>query len=201
MARQLKGKTAIVTGASSGIGRSIARHLGQEGVIVYLVGRSDERLNAVRQEVEDAGGNAVTFPADIRDLAQIDHVVERAISETGRLDIMVNNAGLGLGTTIADTDPENWREMFDVNVIALLKGAQTAINAMRRGGFEGHIVNIGSIAGREKGSGVYGASKAAVNYIGEALRQELEGRRHPCRSDSSGFGGYQLRTKQASRTS
>lgn len=176
MSKQLSGKTAIVTGASSGVGRAIACQLARAGATVYLMGRSAQRLDAVKAEIEAAGGIAVACPSDLRDLRQIDAVVERAVVETGALNIMVSNAGLehGLLTPIAEGDPEQWREMFDVNVLAVLKGAQAAILAMRKGGFAGHIVNVGSVAGRDGGSGVYGATKAAVNYIGTELRRELE---------------------------
>jgi NADP-dependent 3-hydroxy acid dehydrogenase YdfG len=87
---------------------------------------------------------------------------------------MVNNAGLSYPDAIATGKFDHWKEMFDTNVLALLAGSQAAIKAMRKGGFEGHIVNISSIGGRREGAGVYGATKAAVNMIGETLRAELE---------------------------
>ncbi len=176
MTGQLSGKTAIVTGASSGIGRAIAQHLGAEGATVYLVGRSQERLDAVKADIEKAGGKGVPFPCDVRELTPLQAVVDKAVADTGGLHIMVNGAGLehGFGQPFADSEPDDWREMVEVNILALLMGSKAAINAMRKSGSAGHIVNIGSVAGRREASGVYGATKAFVNSIGTTMRQELE---------------------------
>ncbi len=174
MAKSLTGKTAIVTGASSGIGSAITRALAGEGAEVYAVGRTETALKALVEEIAKTGGKAHAVAGDLRDPSTIAGIVDRAVKETGRLNIMVNNAGLSFPDSIATGKFEHWREMFETNVLALLAGAQAAIKAMRKGKFEGHIVNISSIAGRREGAGVYGATKAAVNTIGETLRAELE---------------------------
>lgn len=174
MTRGLNGRTAIVTGAARGIGRAIARALAREGAHVFLAGRGEADLKLVADAIAADGGTATAVPLDVRDAGAIEGVVERAVDETGTLNIMVNNAGLSYPGAIADGRVEHWREMFEVNVIALLEGAKAAINAMRAGRFEGHIVNISSIAARGQRSGVYGATKAAVNAIGENLRGELQ---------------------------
>ncbi len=174
MSRTLSGKTAIVTGASSGIGQAIARALAGEGAEVYVAGRTETALKALAAEIKDAGGKAHAAVVDVRDPASISGLVDRAVKESGRINIMVNNAGLSFPDSIANGKFEHWREMFETNVLALLAGAQAAIKAMRKGKFEGHIVNISSIGGRREGAGVYGATKAAVNMIGETLRMELE---------------------------
>jgi len=174
MSKKLSGKTAIVTGASSGIGGAIARALAGEGAEVYVVGRTDTSLKALTAEIAKAGGKAHAAVVDVREPGSIAGLVERAVKETGRLNIMVNNAGLSYPDAIANGKYEHWREMFETNVLALLAGSQAAIRAMRKGKFEGHIVNISSIGGRREGAGVYGATKAAVNMIGETLRIELE---------------------------
>jgi len=171
--RELSEKTAIVTGASSGIGRAIALRLGQAGAHVYLQGRTQAPMEDARKEIEGAGGRATVAAFDIRDHDALRALVERAVSETGRLDIMVNNAGLSHPGPIVDGDPEQWREMYEVNVVALLVGCQAAARAMKEGGRPGHIVNISSIAAQNRESGVYGSTKHAVNCLSATLRKEL----------------------------
>lgn len=173
--RRLSGGTACVTGASSGIGRAVARALGAEGVHVFVSGRSAEKLEATAEAVREAGGKATAVPGDVRELEHVRGLVEHAHRETGRLDVMVNNAGLSHPGAIADQEPEEWREMLEVNVLALLVGAQEAIRAMRACGAEGHVVNVSSVAARNDAAGVYGATKSAVNAISSTLRKELEG--------------------------
>jgi NADP-dependent 3-hydroxy acid dehydrogenase YdfG len=170
----LKGKTAVVTGASSGIGRAIAEKLGSAGAHVYLAGRTQDAMDASRERIDAAGGRASGAVLDVRDVGQVQGLVDRALQETGRLDIMVNNAGVSYPTAISDADPEHWRAMLETNVLGLLAGCQAAIRAMRKCGAEGHIVNISSIAAQRSDSGVYGATKHAVNYISSTLRRELE---------------------------
>ena len=174
-APSLTGKTAVVTGASSGIGRAIAERLGTAGAHVYLAGRTVAAMDDSKKRIEAAGGQATSVVTDVRDTAQVQGLVERAAEETGRLDIMVNNAGVSHPSTIIDADPAEWREMFETNVIALLAGCQAAVRAMRKTGAQGHIVNISSVAARRPDSGVYGATKHAVNCISGTLRNELEG--------------------------
>ncbi|MGH2899599.1 MAG: SDR family oxidoreductase, partial [Solirubrobacteraceae bacterium] len=111
---------------------------------------------------------------DVRDPAQVRGLVDRAVRDTGRLDIMVNNAGLSHPAPILDGDPEEWRAMFETNVVALLTGCQAAVRAMRKCGAQGQIVNISSIAAQRPDSGVYGSTKHAVNCISATLRRELE---------------------------
>jgi len=101
-------------------------------------------------------------------------LVEQAVRRTGRLDVMVNNAGVSFPTPIVDGDPEEWRTMLETNVLALLVGSQAAVKAMRACKAEGHIVNVSSIAAQRPDSGVYGATKHAVNCISATLRRELE---------------------------
>jgi len=170
----LQGKTAVVTGASSGIGRATAERLGQAGAVVYLVGRTTADMEQSRARIEASGGKAEVVTLDVRDFDALAAVVDRAAHDTGRLDIMVNNAGVGYQEAILDGTLDKWRELLDVNVLALLVGTQTAVRAMRRAGHGGHVVNISSVGALRPESGVYGATKYAVNYLTEGLRTELE---------------------------
>ena len=174
-AQILGGKTAVVTGASSGIGRAIAEKLGSAGAHVYLAGRTPDAMEASKARIEDNSGKATPVVANVRDVAQVMDLVDRAANETGRLDIMVNNAGVSHPSLIIEANPEGWREMLETNILGLLAGCQAAVRAMRRTGTQGHIVNISSVAATLPDSGVYGATKHAVNCISNTLRAELEG--------------------------
>jgi NADP-dependent 3-hydroxy acid dehydrogenase YdfG len=171
----LSNRTAIVTGASSGIGRAIAEKLGAAGAHVFLAGRSSAPMEESAKRIREAGGRASVAVLDVRDVEAVRGLVDDAVRETGRLDVMVNNAGLSYPAPIVDGDPEEWRSMLETNVLALLVGSQAAIRAMRACKAEGHVVNISSIAAQRSDSGVYGATKHAVNCISATLRRELEG--------------------------
>jgi NADP-dependent 3-hydroxy acid dehydrogenase YdfG len=170
----LAGRTALVTGASSGIGRAIAERLGGAGVHVWLAGRSAAPMNESADAIRAAGGKADVRSVDLRDLDAVRALVVEAHTSTGRFDLMVNNAGLSHPAPILAGDAEQWREMFEVNVLALLVGCQAAVQAMRAAGNGGHVVNISSIAAHRRDSGVYGATKHAVNALCATLRGELE---------------------------
>jgi NADP-dependent 3-hydroxy acid dehydrogenase YdfG len=168
------GKTAVVTGASSGIGRAVALRLGEAGAHVFAAGRRAEALAGTVEMVAGAGGAATAVAAELRDPDAVQGLVDRAMTETGRLDVMVNNAGVSFRGPLADGDPEAWREMLEVNVLALAVGSRAAVRAMRACSAEGHIVNVSSSASRLEAPGFYGATKTAVNAITASLRRELE---------------------------
>ena len=170
----LEGRTAIVTGASSGIGRAIAEHLGAAGAHVFLSGRTASPMEDSKKNIEASGGKASVITADVRDVAQVRGLIDAAVDATGRLDIMVNNAGLEYPAPIIEGDPEEWRTMLETNILALLVGCQAAVKAMRACGAEGQIVNISSVSAQRNNSGVYGSTKHAVNVISASLRDELE---------------------------
>ena len=170
----LKGKVAAVTGASSGFGQVIAETLGKAGAHVYMCGRTLQPMEASKAVIEEAGGGVTLSAFDMRDVAAVDTFVRDAAGHSDRLDILVNNAGLGYTTPIAEGDPEEWREMLEVNVLGLLVGCQSAIRVMRDTDSKGRIINISSIAAIRRDSGVYGATKHAVNCINATLRTELE---------------------------
>jgi NADP-dependent 3-hydroxy acid dehydrogenase YdfG len=174
MAGELAGKTAVVTGASSGIGRAIAESFGAAGAHVLLGGRTPQAMAQSVAEIIDAGGTAEAHVLDVRRVDEMRGFVAHATESTGRLDIMVNNAGLSHPEAILDEkDPEHWRTMLETNIFALLVGSQAAVEAMRACGAEGHLVNISSVAAQRSDSGVYGATKHAVNTINNSLRREL----------------------------
>ena len=174
MSRSIQSRTVCVTGASSGIGRAVAEHLGGLGAHVFLMGRTSAPMEESAARIEAAGGRAEVSAFDITDSAALQAWIQGAADSTGRLDALVNNAGFGDMGSIVDGDPEMWKGMLDVNVLALAVGAQAAVKAMRATGSEGNIINISSTASLRRDSGVYGATKHAVNCINGTLRAELE---------------------------
>ncbi len=169
----LSGRTAIVTGASSGIGRAIAERMGRAGAHVILSGRTAEPMQQSAASISDAGGRATVVIGDVRQPSAIDELIATAIDADGHLDIFVNNAGVAFLGGVLDGNAEQWQAMLDTNVLALLVGSTAAIAAMRAVGNRGHVVNVSSVAALRPDSGVYGATKHAVNVITNSLRQEL----------------------------
>lgn len=173
--RSIDGRTVCVTGASSGMGQAISEHLGALGAHVFMMGRTTEPMEESAQGIVAAGGRADVATFDLTDTDALQAWIRGAADSTGRLDALVNNAGFGdVGTSIIDGDPSFWKAMFDVNVVAAAIGCQTAIHTMRTSGSEGNIINVSSIAALRRNSGVYGATKHALNCISGTLREELE---------------------------
>jgi NADP-dependent 3-hydroxy acid dehydrogenase YdfG len=169
------GRTVCITGSSSGMGRAIAEHLGALGATVYLMGRNAEPMEESKARIDAAGGKADLATFDVADTAALQAWIQRAADETGRLDVMINNAGFGdFGTSFLGGDPDVWKGMLDVNVLALAVGSQAAVAAMRSTKSQGNIINISSVAAIRRDSGMYGATKHAVNCINASLRSELE---------------------------
>ena len=171
---KLDDKVAVVTGGSSGIGRATALALAAEGAAVAIGGRKASALEEVTGTISAQGGRVISQEMDVRDERQMAALVDAAVQQFGQLDIMVNNAGVSYPGNIAEGDVEQWREMLETNVLALLIGCREAIRAMK-GGSAGHIVNISSVAARSTGPNgqVYSATKHAVNAISDGLRQEV----------------------------
>ncbi len=172
---KLHGKVAVVTGASSGIGEATAEALAAEGATVVVAARREERLVDLTKRIEESGGKVLAVTCDVTDEVQAHGLIRRAEDEFGRVDILVNNAGVMLLSTVGKGLSEEWRRMFDVNVLGLLYATDAAIETMKRQG-GGHLVNVSSVAGRKvtrDSSGVYAGSKFAVGAISEGLRQEL----------------------------
>jgi NADP-dependent 3-hydroxy acid dehydrogenase YdfG len=174
---------ALVTGASSGIGEATARMLAERGAGVAIVARRMDRLEALVGEIESAGGRALAVEADVTEREQAEAAVQSTVTELGRLDVLVNNAGVMLLGPILDAAVEEWERMVQVNLLGLLYTAKAAIPHLLEAA-EGEprrvtdMVNISSVAGRQArlGSGVYNATKHAVGAFSESLRQEVTGR-------------------------
>jgi NADP-dependent 3-hydroxy acid dehydrogenase YdfG len=174
MADTMRGKVALVTGASSGIGEATAYALAAQGASIVASARRADQLNTVVQRIQDSGGQAISIVADIADEAQADDLVNKTAQHWGRLDILVNNAGVMLLGKIANANTEDWRRMININVLGLMYTTRAALTIMQRQK-SGHIVNISSVAGRTArvGSGAYNVTKWGVVAFSEALRQEV----------------------------
>jgi NADP-dependent 3-hydroxy acid dehydrogenase YdfG len=173
MAR-LDGKVAVVTGASSGIGEATAEALAAEGASVVVAARREDRLEDLVGRIQGNGGQVLSVTADVIEEQQAHDLIKQATDELGRVDILVNNAGVMQLSKVEKGLSDEWRRMFDVNVMGLLYVTDAAIEVMKEQG-SGHIVNVSSLAGRKSGPfrGAYAGTKFAVNAISEALRQEL----------------------------
>lgn len=176
MDQSLKGKVAIITGASSGIGRAIARQFAACGATVVLIARNQERLNEVKASIESKGGKALAFQADLSKPDEIRDVFPRIRAQAPDAAILVNNAGVGsLGKTVAETTVEDYQQIFDVNVRAIFLVVPQVLPAMIKAR-EGTIINIGSISGKvgKANQALYCASKFALVGLTESLLEEVK---------------------------
>lgn len=174
MAGKLDRKVAIITGASSGIGEATAIALAAEGAKVAIAARRADRLDALAKRIETLGGQALPIVTDITDETQVAHLVKKTNAELGQIDILINNAGIGVLGAIDTGNTDDWRQAINVNVLGVLY-ATKAVLPLLKTQKSGHIVNISSVAGRtaRAGVGVYNATKWGVNALSEALRQEV----------------------------
>jgi NADP-dependent 3-hydroxy acid dehydrogenase YdfG len=177
---KLTGTVALVTGASSGIGRATALQLAQQGAAVALVARRKDRIDDLAAAIQDAGGIAYAMPTDITDRGQAEAAVAQTVERFGRLDILVNNAGYMILGTVADADVDHWDRMIAINQQGLLYTTKAALPHLQNaaGANPRHvadIVNVSSIAGRTSfpTMAAYNMTKFGVNGFSEALRQEL----------------------------
>jgi NADP-dependent 3-hydroxy acid dehydrogenase YdfG len=173
MANDLEGSVVAITGASSGIGEATALACAAAGASVALAARRADRIEALARRIEDDGGRAVALPTDVGDERHARAFVEHAYVRFGRLDALVNNAGVMLLGPVEGADTDDWRRMIDANVLGLLYCTHAALPVMRSQG-GGHIVNVSSVAGRvtAAGSAVYNLTKWGVTAFSDALRQE-----------------------------
>lgn len=168
-----RGRVALVTGASSGIGSAVAAELARAGMKVALAARRMERLSELASALP--GAELLPLCVDLRDEADIARMFSEVRARWGGVDVLVNNAGLGHAAPLSSGSTAQWREMLEVNVLALCVCTREALGDMRRRGDDGHVVHISSMAAHRvpNDSGVYSATKFAVRALTEALRQEL----------------------------
>jgi NADP-dependent 3-hydroxy acid dehydrogenase YdfG len=176
MMQNIKGKVVVVTGASAGIGKAIEIKLAENGVKVVLGARNTEQLERIVEEIKRNGGEALFAKTDVSNKADLVQLVNLAIMEFGKLDVIVNNAGVARLSRIDELDIDGWDEMIDINIKGTLYGMAAAIPVFK-GQQSGHIVNIISTSGIKivPTQSVYAGTKNAVRTITEAFRQESDG--------------------------
>lgn len=170
----IKGKTIIITGASSGIGEATAKKLSQEGANVVLSARREDRLNSLKDEIEKNGGMALVVPGDVTKKEDFKKIVSATLEKFGSIDGIINNAGLMPLSYVKNLHTDEWDKMIDVNIKGVTNGVAAVLPTMMEQK-SGHIINISSSAGHKyyPGGAVYCATKAAVKMFSEGLRAEL----------------------------
>lgn len=177
MSKKLKGKVAVVTGASKGIGASIALHLAEEGAsVVVNYASSKQDADRIVTKIVEKGGKAIAIQANVSQEKDIKHLFSETLKTFGKVDILINNAGVYQFAPLEDVTPELYHKMFDLNVLGLLLCSKEAIKHFPESG--GNIVNISSVASTLAGpnSSVYSATKASVDTITKSLGKELANR-------------------------
>ncbi|MBA2692184.1 MAG: SDR family NAD(P)-dependent oxidoreductase [Rubrobacter sp.] len=175
MDKNLAGKTAIITGASSGIGEVAAREFARRGASVVIAARNAGKIYALERSISASGGHALAVETDVADKASVENMVDAAMSAFGSVDILVNNAGLGLSGRVSELRVDDLRYVFEVNVIGAVNCVQAALPLMERGG---RVINVSSVVGLRAIPmvGGYSASKFALNALSDAMRVELASR-------------------------
>ena len=175
MQTNIGGKVVVITGASSGLGEAAARLLSAQGAIVVLGARRRDRIAALAAELIAHGGNALAVCTDVTQYDQLKALVEAAVDRFGRIDVMINNAGLMPQSLLERLKIDEWNRMIDVNIKGVLYGIAAALPFMMKQ-LSGHFINVSSVAGHKVGPGgvVYSATKHAVRVISEGLRQEVK---------------------------
>jgi NADP-dependent 3-hydroxy acid dehydrogenase YdfG len=175
MSKNIEGKIVVITGASSGLGEATARMLSAEGASVVLGARRAARIQALAAELTGAGGKALAVTTDVTHADQVKRLVDTAVQNYGRIDVMLNNAGIMPHSPLERLKIEDWDRMIDVNIKGVLYGIAAALPYMQQQK-SGHIINVSSVAGHKvrPGGVVYSATKHAVRVISEGLRQEVK---------------------------
>ena len=175
MTEGIKDKIVVVTGASSGLGEATARLLSEQGATVVLGARRADRLQSLAKDLEARGGKALAVTTDVTQREQVKALVDSAVQSYGRIDVMINNAGLMPQAPLERLKVDEWDRMIDVNIKGVLYGIAAALPHMQRQK-AGHFINVSSVAGHQVGPGfaVYAATKYAVRALSEGLRQEVK---------------------------
>jgi NADP-dependent 3-hydroxy acid dehydrogenase YdfG len=171
----IEGKVVVITGASSGLGEATARHLSAEGAKVVLGARRADRIQKIAGELASNGGQAIAFTTDVTQVDQVKRLVDGAVKAFGRVDVMLNNAGLMPHSPLERLKIDDWNRTIDVNIKGVLYGIAAALPYFKEQK-SGHFINVSSVAGHEirPGGAVYSATKTAVIILSEGLRQEVK---------------------------
>ena len=171
----ISGKIVVITGASSGLGEATARYLADRGATVVLGARRAKRLQALVDDITRTGGKASAIVTDVTDAAQVQALVDSAVEQYGRVDVILNNAGVTPHSPLERRKVDDWDRTIDINIKGVLYGIAAALPHMQRQK-SGHFINVSSVAGHRVGPGsaVYAATKSAVRVISEGLRQEVK---------------------------
>ena len=175
MHHNIEGKVVVITGASSGLGEATARLLSAQGASVVLGARRIDRLRVLADELSRRGGKALAVPTDVIQCDQVKRLVDAAVQTYGRIDVMINNAGLMPQSPLERLKIDDWDRMIDVNIKGVLYGIAAALPYMKQRK-AGHFINVSSVAGHKvrAGGAIYAATKHAVRALSEGLRQEVK---------------------------
>lgn len=177
MLNHIKNKVVIITGASSGLGAETAHHLAQKGAKLVLGARRLDRLETLVADIQQQGGEAIAVAMDVSKRDNVDHLAQQALAHFGKIDVLINNAGIMPGAVMSALKVDEWDKMIDVNVKGVLYGIAAVLPTMLAQK-RGHIINLSSVAGLKVSAGggtVYSATKFAVKAISEGLREEMAG--------------------------
>ena len=175
MSNNIEGKVVVITGASSGLGEATALHLSAQGANLVLGARRADRIHALAGKLAGNSGKAVAVETDVTHRDQVQRLVDTAVQKYGRIDVMINNAGLMPQSLLESLMIDDWDRMIDVNIKGVLYGIAAALPYMKEQK-SGHIINVSSVAGHKVGPGgaVYSATKHAILALSEGLRQEVK---------------------------
>ncbi len=175
MENNIKNKVVVITGASSGMGEASAKHLAQLGATVVLGARRSEKIEKLAKDIQESGGKALAIATDITKRDQVKKLVDSAVEKFGRVDVILNNAGIMPLSPMDRLNVDEWDQMVDVNIKGVLNGIAAALPHMKSQK-SGHIINTSSVAGHKifGGSAVYSATKFAVRALSEGLRMEVK---------------------------